>query len=90
MMAAAEYNFFRMNDSGVVDTAKRLKFADDGLATAYAHDLAHSGRIEIWSGRRRVGVIPAAIERRAHTFEHGSWRPGAGQRVPAALRTARL
>ena len=55
----AEYKIFRLNDSGVVDSANRLPFADDGAATAHARSLSHPGRVEVWAGQRRVCILPS-------------------------------
>lgn len=64
MMMAAEYNFFRMNPSGVVDTAKLMKLDDDDAAIAHAREMYHSGQVEIWSGKRKIASVPPAVDRR--------------------------
>ncbi len=65
MMMAAEYNFFRMNPSGVVDSAKLLKLSDDEAAIAHAREMHHSGQVEVWLGKRKIAIVPPAIDRRA-------------------------
>ena len=64
-MAKAEYNFFKLNGFGLIDTANRLRFSDDGSAAEHARGMYHPGRVEVWAGKRRVCVVPAAIARRA-------------------------
>ena len=59
-----EYNFFRMNVSGVVDTAKVVKLKDDEAAIAHAREMYHAGQVEVWSGKRKVAVVPPAVDRR--------------------------
>ncbi len=65
MVFVPEYNFFAMNDSGVIDTARRLRFNDDVAATQHARDMHHTGRVEVWTGKRQVCIVPPAIDRRA-------------------------
>ncbi len=63
-MFVPEYTFFALNDSGVVDTAKRLRFTDDDAATRHARDMHHGGRVEVWTGTRRVCIVPPTVGRR--------------------------
>jgi hypothetical protein len=63
-MMAAEYNFFRLNASGVVDTAKLVRLSDDAAAIAHAREMYHSGQVEVWSGKRKIATVPPMIDRR--------------------------
>ncbi len=60
----SEYKFFRLNLSGVVDTAKVLKFSDDETAIGHARDFYHPGQVEVWAGKRRIGIVPPMVDRR--------------------------
>ncbi len=53
-----EYQFLHFNVSGVIDSAERLRMAGDDEALARAKDSRSRSRIEVWSGSRRVGVVP--------------------------------
>ena len=55
---ACVYDFYRLNGFGVVDSAEALRLESDGLALLYARDMHHSGSVEVYAGRRRVGVLP--------------------------------
>ncbi|MBV8972305.1 MAG: hypothetical protein JO290_08440 [Sphingomonadaceae bacterium] len=63
-MRDREYHIYRLNEFGVVDTAKSLGFPDDESAKAHARALFHPGKIEVWRGGNRICVVPPAIERR--------------------------
>ncbi len=63
-MMAPEYNFFQMNASGVVDSAKVVKLRDDEAAITHAREMFHSGPVEVWTGKRKIGVVPPAVDRR--------------------------
>ena len=56
-----EYCFFRHSAGGIVDSAERLRFVDDAAALAHAQALRAAARIEVWAGKRRVGVVPPAL-----------------------------
>ena len=56
-----EYNLFRLNQSGVIDSCDQLRFDCDQAALAHAHDMLHPGQVEVWRGKCRVAVIPPAI-----------------------------
>ena len=53
----AEYRFFRMNGWGVVDTGGYARFTDDASALGHAREMGHAGKVEVWAGPRRVGVV---------------------------------
>ncbi len=55
---APVYSFFRLNISGVVDTQERLSLKNDGSAMSYAEEMRHPSAVDIWDGRRKVGVVP--------------------------------
>ena len=59
-----EYNFFRMNPSGVIDTANAMRLHDDDSALTHARDMDHSGPVEIWTGKRRITIVPPRTDRR--------------------------
>ncbi len=63
-MSNREYRIYRLNAFGVVDTARSFGFPDDEAAAAHARGLFHPGKIEVWSGKTRICVIPPALERR--------------------------
>jgi hypothetical protein len=63
-MMMAEYRFFKLNASGMIDTAAVLRLADDFSALSHARDLHEPQPVEIWRGRHQVGITAAAIERR--------------------------
>lgn len=72
------YSFFRLNMSGVVDTAATLALADDATALAYARELGHPGPVEVWAGQRKVAIVPPQVDRR-----------GADRRFPNAKTPGR-
>ena len=59
-----EYNFYRLNASGVVDSAKAMKLRDDATALTHAREMYHPGPVEVWAGKRKVTVIPPMVDRR--------------------------
>ncbi len=52
-----EYVFFRMNGSGVVALGEAFSLPDDAAATQYAIEMQHENAVEIWSGKRKVGIV---------------------------------
>lgn len=61
----AEYEFFQLNAWGVVDAARRMKLADDAAALSLAQSMCDGGAVEVWTGKRKLGVVPPMIDRRA-------------------------
>ena len=59
------YQFCRLNRSGVIDTKEAASLNDDQSALLYATNLQHTDGVEIWHGRRKVGLVPP--DRRPHT-----------------------
>lgn len=55
---AVEYQFLHFNPGGVIDSAERLRLPGDDEAMARARSVRAAVRIEVWSGSRRVGVVP--------------------------------
>lgn len=60
-----EYQIFRLNAAGIVDSAERVRLADDDAALSLAREWQDTARIEIWAGSRKVGVVPPARIRRS-------------------------
>ena len=54
----AEYRLYRLNVTGIVDTAESALFADDGAALAHARVFGNGQTVEVWQGSREVAVIP--------------------------------
>ncbi len=63
-MIMAEYTFFKLNASGMIDTAAVVRLADDFSALSHARDLHEPRPVEIWRGHHGVGIIAAAVDRR--------------------------
>ncbi len=72
-MREREYQVVRYNDQGVIDTARFIGFPDEAAAADHARALFHPGRIEVWAGRRRVCVVPPAVERRGTLRRSGDF-----------------
>ncbi len=53
-----EYQFLHFNTSGVIDSAERVRLSGDDDALTRARAARSRSKIEVWSGSRRVGVIP--------------------------------
>ena len=53
-----EYRIFRVNAAGMIDSGQRLRLIDDGAAIAHARGMNEQRLVEVWSGNRRVGVVP--------------------------------
>ncbi len=53
-----EFQFFKLNAAGVVDSASRLRLPDDAAALAHARSQRENACIEVWAGTRRVAVVP--------------------------------
>lgn len=52
------YLFYLMNASGLIDTAKTYRHADDSMALTFAQGLAAETMVEVWQRDRRVGMVP--------------------------------
>ena len=59
-----EYSFFRMNLSGVPDSANAIRLRDDESALTVAREMYHSGPVEVWTGKRRITIVPPMVDRR--------------------------
>ena len=57
---AAEYRIYRLNTTGIVDTAESGMFASDGDAMAHARVFGEGQTIEVWQGSREVAVLRGA------------------------------
>ena len=55
-----EYRFFKINAAGLIDSGQRLRLIDDDAAMAHARALTEPRLVEVWSGKRRVGIVPPA------------------------------
>ncbi len=64
-MPGAEYSFYKLNASGLVDSANAVRLPDDHSALAHARDMRLPYPVEVWAGRRRVALVPPSTERRA-------------------------
>ena len=54
------YRFFKLNsDSKITKPAAVVDFTDDREALRYGKTLAVGHTVEIWSGARRVGIVPS-------------------------------
>ncbi len=53
-----DYRFYLMNDSGLIDTVRTYRQADDNMALAFAQSLAAETMVEVWQHDRRVGLVP--------------------------------
>jgi len=69
---ASEFKFFKLNAAGLVDSASYIRLPDEDAALAHAKDQAEDGCIEVWSGARRVAVVPP--RRAATTLPRGGYR----------------
>ena len=54
----AEYRFFRLNTSGIIDAAERVRFEADGEALDFARDFSKGGAVEVWRGDQRLAKMP--------------------------------
>lgn len=61
---ADEYTLFKLNLSGVVDTAEIHRLDCDDSALLRAKSIGHIYSVEVFAGKRRVGVIPAGRSKR--------------------------
>ena len=81
-----EFKFYTLNSAGLVDSASSIKLADDDAALAYAKAKAEVGMVEVWSGSRRVAVVPpqpGAARSAATTLPRDGYR---GASVASGLR----
>ncbi len=63
-MLRAEYTFYKLNISGMVDTAAVHRLADDFSALDHARAMNASQPVEIWRGRCKIGLVVAKVDRR--------------------------
>ena len=57
----AEYRLYRLNITGIVDTAESGLFANDGEALAHARVFGEGQAVEVWQGSREVAVVPGRV-----------------------------
>ncbi len=55
-----DYRFFKLNVGGVVDTAEVLRLPNDEAAVTHAHGIANGFAVEVWSGQRKLALVPPA------------------------------
>lgn len=60
-----EYRFFKLNFSGVVDTADRLRLPDDEAAVVHARVFGNGSTVEVWAGARKLAVVPPSVRTRS-------------------------
>lgn len=56
-----EYRFFKLNFSGVVDSAERLRLPDDDAAVGHARSFGNGSAVEVWAGTRKLAVVPPLV-----------------------------
>jgi len=56
-----DYRLYFHNSEGHFMRAEAIDVADDEAALAKARELDHAHCIEVWQGKRKVGIVEPAI-----------------------------
>ena len=58
-----EYRFFRLNAAGLVDSAERLRLANEAAALDHARGFGDGDAVEVWQGGKRIASVPPTRRR---------------------------